>query len=123
MIFYTLQGPTYELVIHEDKIQLVKKPWTQLFRRKKENETFNINELSQFEIIVPKNIFTTGKLHWETFKGETGTFRFTTNPVMVKKIEAYIQKRVLKNHQLQNAQKIEEQMPKKKKAKNRELAA
>lgn len=103
MIFYTLQGPTYQLEIYEDKIRLVKKPWTHLFTRKEEMDTFRISELSQFEITAPKFMIFSGKLQWTTFNGEKGTFRFSTNPAMVKKIETYLQKRVLKNHQHSHA--------------------
>ena len=98
MIFYTLQGPTFKLVIHEDKICLVKKPWAHLFSKTEVQDTFAINELSKFEITAPKFLFFSGKLHWETFNGQTGTFSFTTHPLMMKKIETYLQKRVLKNH-------------------------
>lgn len=118
MIFYTLQGPAYELEIYEDKIKLVKKSWA-IFSRKHEIDTFSINELSKFEITVPKFLFFSGKLHWETFKGDTGHFRFSTNPQMVKKIETYIQKRVIKNHQsLQKITELPAPLKKKKKRQN-----
>lgn len=99
MIFYTLKGPSYELEIYEDKIRLVKKPWIKIFSRKQETLDWPIKELSQFEITVPKFMLVSGKLEWHTFNGEVGQFRFTTTPAMVKKIETYIQKRVIKNHQ------------------------
>jgi len=99
LIFYTLKGPNYELEIYEDKIRLVKKPWLKIFSRKQETLDWPIKELSQFEITVPKFMMVSGKLEWHTFKGEVGHFRFTTTPAMVKKIETYIQKRVIKNHQ------------------------
>lgn len=102
MIFYTLKGPTYELEIYEDKISLKKKNWIQLFSRKEPVHQWSINELSQFEITVPKFMMISGKIQWSTFNGETGSFRFTTNPLMVKKIETYLQKRVVKNHQAKN---------------------
>lgn len=98
MIHYTLQGPSYELEIHEDKIKLIKKPWLKVFTRKSETTSWEITNLAQFEITVPKFLMISGKIQWTTFNGETGTFRFSTNPVMVKKIEAYLQKRVIKNH-------------------------
>ncbi len=124
MIFYTLQGPTYEMEIYEDKIRLVKKPWKKIFSRKSESETFLINELSHFEISVPKFLFFSGKLQWTTFKGESATFRFSTNPVMVKKIEAYLKKRVIKNHQMLQL-KAEEALikPLRKKNRSKESAA
>lgn len=122
MIFYTLQGPAYELEIYEDKIKLVKKSWA-IFSRKQNIDTFSINELSKFEITVPKFLFFSGKLHWETFKGETGTFRFSTNPLMVKKIETYIQKRVIKNHQaLHKISELPAPLRKKKKRQNNQAA-
>lgn len=99
MIFYTLKGPSYELEIYEDKIRLVKKPWVKIFSRKQETLDWPIKDLSQFEITVPKFMMVSGKLEWHTFNGEVGQFRFTTTPAMVKKIETYIQKRVIKNHQ------------------------
>lgn len=102
MIHYTLQGPSYELEIHEDKIRLIKKPWLKIFSKVQETTSWEITDLSQFEITVPKFLMISGKLQWSTFKGETGTFRFTTNPLMVKKIEAYLQKRVIKNHHAAN---------------------
>ncbi len=100
MIFYTLQGPTYKLEIYEDQIRLIPKTWSQIFRKKKTADRFIIRELSQFEITVPKFLFISGKIEWSTFNGHQGSFRFTTNPAMVKKIEIYLQKRVIKNHQL-----------------------
>lgn len=99
MIFYTLKGPNYELEIYEDKLRLVRKPWIKMFSRKQETLDWPIKDLSQFEITVPKFMMVSGKLEWHTFNGEVGQFRFTTTPAMVKKIEMYIQKRVIKNHQ------------------------
>lgn len=102
MIFYTLQGPGYELIIHDDKIQLHRKSWTKLLSKETPESSYRIEDLARFEIAVPKFLFFSGKIKWETFDGETGTFKFTTNPVMVKKIETYIQKRVIKNHELKH---------------------
>ncbi len=99
MIFYTLQGPTHELQIYDDKIRLVKRPWTKLFTRRDLVNEWQISALSHFEITAPKFFIFSGKLQWSTFEGAPGTFRFSTNGVMVKKIETYLQKRVLKNHQ------------------------
>lgn len=99
MIFYTLQGPTCKLEICEDKIRVTRKTWARLFGKNEFPEDFKIAELSHFEITVPKFLFVSGKLEWTTFNGQKGTFRFTTNPAMVKKIETYLQKRVIKNHQ------------------------
>lgn len=101
MIFYTLQGPTSKLEIYADKMRLVKKNWAYFLFRKEEIITWNINELCQFEITVPKFLFFSGKIEWTTFKGEKGMFRFSTNAQMMKKIEIYLQKRVLKNQQNQ----------------------
>jgi hypothetical protein len=64
---------------------------------------WQICALSHFEITVPKFFIFSGKLQWSTFEGSAGTFRFSTNALMVKKIETYIQKRVLKNHQCPEA--------------------
>ena len=99
MIFYTLQGPTSKLEIYNDKIQLIKKKWIQIFSKKDHMDTWSINDLSEFEITVPKFLIFSGKLEWTTFNGEKGTFRFTTNAVMTKKIETYLKKRILKNYQ------------------------
>lgn len=99
MIFYTLQGPKYELEIHEDRIKLIKKSWMYFLTRSTEVRIWDIKDLSHFQISVPKFFFISGKLEWHTFDGQIGTFKFSTHPAMVKKIEAYIQKRVIKNHQ------------------------
>ncbi len=80
-----------------------------MFSRKPEVHTWDIKDLSQFEITVPKFLMISGKIQWSTFTGENGTFRFTTNPQMVKKIEAYLQKRVIKNHTLLH--KLENERP------------
>ncbi len=103
MIFYTLKGPSYELEIYEDKIKLIRKNWLSFFSKTPHTHTWQIAELSQFEIAVPKFMMISGKLQWQTFKGETGSFRFSTTPAMVKKIETYLQKRVIKNHEKQYA--------------------
>jgi hypothetical protein len=99
VIFYTLKGPSYELEIYADKMQLVRKSWMRLFLRAPVVNSWEIDELSQVEISASKFILISGKLNWQTFDGGTGTFRFTTSPAMVKKIELYLQKRVTKNHQ------------------------
>ena len=99
MIFYTLQGPKYELEIHEDRIKLIKKSWMYFLTRNTEVRIWDIKDLSQFQITVPKFLIISGKIEWQTFDGQIGFFKFSTHPAMVKKIEAYIQKRVIKNHQ------------------------
>lgn len=101
MIFYTLRGPKYHLEIHEDKIQLIKKPWLKWFFKKKTIHTWEIHELSLFEMTVPKYMMISGNIQWQTFNGDKGTFRFSTSTDMVKKIETYLQKRVIKNYQNQ----------------------
>jgi hypothetical protein len=106
LIFYTLKGPSYELEIYEDKLRLIKKPWTKIFSRKKETLDWPIKDISQFEITVPKFMMVSGKLEWHTFSGETAHFRFSTTPAMVKKIETYIQKRVIKNHEAIHKAKV-----------------
>jgi hypothetical protein len=100
LIFYTLQGPTCKLEIYEDKILLIKRSWLSLFLRKESPNFWKICELSQFEITVPKFLIFSGKIEWATFNGSKGTFRFSTNATMMKKIETYLQKRVIKNHKL-----------------------
>lgn len=102
MIFYTIQGPKYRLEIHEDKITLIKKKWFPLWNSSPQSASWSIQELSHFEITVPKFFLISGKIQWQTFNGEQGQFRFTTTPAMVKKIETYLQKRVIKNHNINN---------------------
>ncbi len=99
MIFYTLRGPTAKLEIYNDKIRLIKKTWVKLLSKKESSDTWFISDLSEFEITVPKFLFFSGKIEWTTFSGQKGSFRFTTNALMTKKIETYLQKRVLKNYQ------------------------
>lgn len=102
MIFYTLKGPTYELEISEENIRLVKKPLFKFFTKTPKVNSWKIDQLSKFEIIDSKMLLF-GKLHWQTFEGEDFSFRFSTNEVMMRKIEKYLQKKVLKNHQTKHA--------------------
>lgn len=60
--------------------------------------SWNIEELNQFEITSP-NIFSWGRLEWKSFDGKTGSCRFFTDTAMVKKIEKYLQKKIVKNHE------------------------
>jgi hypothetical protein len=99
LIFYTLQGPTGKLEIFSDHLKIVKKSWHRIFSNKNQKDLWSINELSRFEITIPKFLFFSGKIEWSTFNGESGIFRFSTNPIMVKKIEAYLQRRIIKNYQ------------------------
>jgi hypothetical protein len=98
VIFYTLQGPIHSLEIHDDKILLKKKGWARIFSRKNIVQTWNIQNLSQFNITIPQYLLW-GKVEWKAFDGSIGSFRFSTNPIMMKKIELYLQKRIIKNHQ------------------------
>lgn len=97
MIFYTLQGPKYKLEIHDDKIKLIKKVWWSMFSSKNEVLEWRLDELSQFQIAVPKFIW--GKLEWASFNGNKTSFRFSTNAVMMDKIEKYVHRLILKNVQ------------------------
>ncbi|MFP5387059.1 MAG: hypothetical protein ACLGHN_13345 [Bacteriovoracia bacterium] len=120
MIFYTLQGPGYELEIHDDKLRIIRKSWFSFLGKNSSSLTWEIKDLSQFNITVPKFFMISGKIEWQTFKGEKGHFRFSTNPLMVKKIEAYIQKKVIKNHQQLHSIKP---LPAPKKNRERRIAA
>lgn len=122
MIFYTLKGPSYELEIYEDKIRLINKSWLRIFSRKQDIHDWEIKDLSQFEITVPKFMMVSGKIEWHTFGGDIGQFRFTTTPAMVKKIETYLQKRVIKNHQAQHQAKLLQMPETKKQRRERERA-
>lgn len=101
MIFYTIQGPAHELEIHDDKLKLMKKPWLKQFSRKDAVQTWDLRSLSGFEISSP-HYFLWGKIEWKSVDGTRGSFRFSTNPEMVKKIEKYMQKMILKNIQRKN---------------------
>lgn len=98
MIFYTIQGPGYELEIHDDKMKLSKKTWLKQFSRKDAIKTFDLKSLAGFEISSPHFILW-GKIEWKNEDGTKETFRFSTNPEMVKKIEKYMQKMIQKNIQ------------------------
>lgn len=97
MIFYTLKGPKNKLEIHHDKIKLVKSPWWRLFSPKDEKVEWELDEIAQFQII--KTHFFWGKLEWSNFKGQKCSFRFSTNMMMMDKIEKYVHKLILKNFQ------------------------
>lgn len=106
MIFYTLQGPTYHLEIHEDKIKLIPKSWAKIFTPKNEVLEWKLQDLAQFQISVPK--FVWGKLEWSTFDGRKGVYRFTTNAAMVSKIEKYLHKLIIKNfNRRENSDEVE----------------
>lgn len=96
MIFYTIQGPGYELEIHDDKMKLSKKTWLRQFSRKENVKEWELNSLCGFEISSPRYLLW-GKIEWRSHDGTKGSFRFSTNPEMVKKIEKYMQKMILKN--------------------------
>lgn len=97
LIFYTLQGPNYKLEIHDDKLKLIKRSWWSLFSSKNDIIEWQLSELSQFQITVPKFIW--GKLDLATFDGKKNSFRFSTNSIMMEKIEKYVHKLIIKNHQ------------------------
>jgi len=99
VIFYTLQGPHHQLEIHEDKIKLISRGISKMFSKGPEEVTWNLNQLKQFEISTPKTLIW-GELQWQTFDGKKGQFTFSTNTIMVKKIETYLKKRIIKNHHL-----------------------
>jgi hypothetical protein len=99
LIYYTLKGPQYKLEIHEDSLRLVKNSWFSLGREDNKITAWEIGQLALFEISVPKFMFFSGKIQWQTFDGDKGSFKFSTCPAMVKKIETYLQKRVLKNRE------------------------
>lgn len=97
MIFYTLQGPKYKLEIHDDKIKLIKRTWWGFLSSNKEISEWKLDELALFQIAEPKFIW--GKLEWASFNGNKTSFRFSTNAVMMDKIEKYVQRLILKNVQ------------------------
>lgn len=99
MIFYTIQGPKYNLEIHEDTIKLVPKKWFKFGDKNTPEMSWEIQKLSLFEMTRSKFMIFTGELKWETFEGSQGIFSFNTSAAMVKKIETYLQKRIIKNHQ------------------------
>lgn len=96
MIFYTIQGPGHQLEIHDDKMTLTKKTWLKQFSKKECSRDWELKSLSGFEVSVP-HYFLWGKIEWRSYDGTKGSFRFSTNPEMVKKIEKYMQKMILKN--------------------------
>ncbi len=96
VIFYTIQGPGHKLEIHDDKITLSKKSWLRPLSRKDTIRDWELKSLSGFEISVP-HYFLWGKIEWRSYDGSKGSFRFSTNPEMVRKIEKYMQKMILKN--------------------------
>jgi hypothetical protein len=98
VIFYTIQGPGYELEIHDDKMKLTKKSWLRSLSRKDAVKTWELKTLAGFEISKP-SYWVWGKIHWKSEDGHHESFRFSTNPEMVKKIEKYMQKMIQKNIQ------------------------
>lgn len=77
--------------ICESKIKLITKPWMRIFIRGPKVVSFEIKELAQFEV----DGFI---IHWKTISGETGSFKYSTKPEMVHKIQLYLQKKIEKHH-------------------------
>ena len=95
MIFYTLFGPTSKLEIHNDKIKLMRNPFLGFFWRKDRLVEFKLDELSLFTISEPKSVW--GKIECASECGKKASFHFTTNAVMMAKIEKYIHTLITKN--------------------------
>jgi hypothetical protein len=68
-----------------------------MFSPKKEKLEWELDEIAQFQII--KTHLFWGKLEWANFEGHKCSFRFSTNMVMMDKIEKYVHKLILKNFQ------------------------
>lgn len=100
MIFYTLFGPTSKLEIHDDKIKLMRNPFLGFFHRKDHLVEIKLNELAHFSITEPK--FVWGKIQCESACGKKADFRFTTNAVMMAKIEKYLNTLITKNEKRNN---------------------
>ncbi len=97
LIFYSLKGPKYKLEIHDDKLKLIKRAWWVPFASKGEILEWKLSDLSQFQIATPKLVW--GKLEWSNFDGKKASFRFSTNAIMMDKIEKYMHKLIIKNFQ------------------------
>lgn len=95
MIHYTLKGPTHTLEIHDDKIRLKRRVISRLARGP-HFQDWDMSSLSNFEVSIPQYILW-GKLEWKSTDDKYGTFRFSTNKMMVEKIEKYLQKVIQKN--------------------------
>ena len=98
MIFYTLSGPKFTLEVHDDKIKLVRRAWWKLLSREPQVSTWEVQNLSTFTMTNPR-FLSMGRLEWQSVNGHKGRFRFTTNAEMVKKIERYLQEKIIKNEE------------------------
>ena len=98
MIFYTLKGPSNKLEIHDEKVQTFKKTWWALLTREPHTRSFQMSRLQSFQIAKPKFLLW-GRIDWSTLDGEKGSFHYSTDSDMVKKIERYMQKKIEKNLQ------------------------
>lgn len=77
---------------------LHKKGWIKYLSRQPHTINFPMSKLINFEISVPKMVLW-GKLEWKTSDGTKGSFLFSTDSEMVKKIEKYMQHKLDKNQQ------------------------
>lgn len=107
MIFYTLKGPGQRLEIHDDRMVLSRFSWFGLFKSKHSTVSWELHNLSYFAITTPK-LLMWGKIEWNTFDGKPGCFRFSTNALMVQKIEQYLQKKAIKNHNYKSGLEIKQ---------------
>jgi hypothetical protein len=98
VIFYTLSGPKFTLEVHDDKIKLVRRAWWKLLSREPQVSTWEVQNLSTFTMTNP-SFLSMGRLEWQSVNGHKGRFRFTTNAEMVKKIERYLQEKIIKNEE------------------------
>lgn len=96
MIHYTVNGPKFKLLVHDDKISLERRVWSKLFTFKKREGAWDLEGLQKFNITDTYLFW--GKLEWESFDGVKGSFWFSTNHEIVSKIEKYMHKKILKNH-------------------------
>ncbi len=103
MIFYTLSGPKFTLEVHDDKIKLVRRAWWKLISREPQICTWEVQNLATFTMTNP-SFLRMGRLEWQSHNGHKGSFRFTTNAEMVKKIERYLQEKIIKNEEKKVAQ-------------------
>jgi hypothetical protein len=102
LIFYTLSGPKFSLEVHDDKIKLVRRGLWKLISREPQISTWEVHNLSSF-IMTSPGVLKMGRLEWQSHNGHKGGFRFTTNAEMVRKIERYLQEKIIKNEEKKRA--------------------
>ncbi len=96
MIHYTLRGPVNKLEIYAEKLLITPTFWPKDLTPKPFIKAYSIDELEHFQFNATQSLFW-NTLDWRLKDGTIGSVLVSTDPELVLKISAYLQKRIEKN--------------------------